>query len=454
MTSPTALVTVTEQELDDALSASSVPVLLYVFAEWCGPCKTLEPTVQEIAAEFADSLRVLKIDHDRAPGVCTAYDIDGTPTLMLLSGGELLAKIVGAWPKDVLLAQLRPLVEVRPTAGEAGQRPKGRNALDLTPPGWTALGPRRLSFPEGVSGKLAVFSGWVPEDHELIPAEGVVEVPAGRVVWLFVHPDPQSDKPAGPIDLTFLRQLPADGLDKLVVQAPEVSAAALGDIASQTELRKLAVYTKRLTDIEAYDGSLRKLQLLDEVRLDTPEADDRIVSDLAALHRLRSLYLRADGVTDEGLAQLSGAHSLRSLYLDTHQATDTGLAQIASGLTDLIDLGICIAETTDAGLASLTPLTKLEDLTITAPKVTPAGVQALTRLQQLTGLSLYNTAVDDETVDGLATLTGLTSLTISGDSAEVSDAAYLKLRSWLPAITINGIWLAPQAVRHALAATA
>ncbi|MET7694060.1 thioredoxin domain-containing protein [Streptomyces sp. NPDC005483] len=454
MTSPNALVTVTEQELDAVVASSPVPVLLYVSADWCGPCKMLEPIVEEMAAEFGQSLRVLKIDHDQAPAVRTAYDIAGTPTLLLLYGGDLLAKIVGAWPKEELLAQLRPLIEARPVGVSAVEGPREREGLDPTPPGWTAQGPRRLEFPDEVTAKLAMFGGWLPDDHELIAAQGVVEVPAGRVVWLFVHPPTEGDAPAGPIDLTFLRRLPADGIDKLVVQAPEVSAAALADIATQTGLRKLAIYTKRLIDIEAYDGALRALSQLDELRLDTPEADDRVVADLAALPRLRSLYLCADGVTDAGLALLADAPGLRSLYLDTHQATDAGLAQVAAGLTDLFDLGICLTETTDAGIAALAPLTALEDLTITAPKVTPAGVREVARLRQLSGLSLYNTAADDDTVDSLAALTGLTYLTVSGDGVEVSDAAYLRLRSALPTITINGVWLAPQAVRHALSTKA
>lgn len=180
--------------------------------------------------------------------------------------------------------------------------------------------------------------------------------------------------------------------------------------------------------------------------LDAPEANDRIVADLAGLPHLRSLYLRADDVTDAGLTHLADARALRSLYLDVHQPTDAGLAQIATGLTELIDLGICLSETTDAGIASLTGLTGLHVLTITAP----AGIREVVGLPQLSGLNLYNTPVDDDTVDSLAALTTLTSLSVSGDGVEVSDASYLRLRSVLPTITINGAWLAPQAVQHAL----
>lgn len=450
----TLITGVREHDLDDALAASTVPVVLYVYADWCGPCKVLKPVLEEVSAELGDRLHVLELDYDRAEQARKRYAIDAVPTLLVIVGGVPVARIVGAREKAELLAQLVPLLDVSLVSGDASADPGESETIDPTPHGWTARGPRMLAFPAASPGRIGVFPSWTPAPKLVGPARGTVEVPADRVVWLFINET--GDAPA---DLQFLRRLPSNGIDRLMVRSSALTRAGLADLAHLTGLSRLSLHVNELADLDAYSGQLGELRQIDELRLGIPEADDRVVADVVGLPRLRELYLCAEAVTDAGIAQLARARALRSLYLDTHLATDAALAELAGAdLPELTDLGICLPETTDAGLAHLTTLTRLRSLTITAPEVTAAGLRSLAQLRNLTSLQLYNTPVDDAVLDALGALSELNSLSIVHDTdqvaSQVSEAAWLRLRSAAPAITINGVWLAPQAVQHILGATA
>ncbi len=85
----------------DVLQADR-PVLVDFWAEWCGPCKMIAPYLEELAAEYGDRLKIVKVDIDRNPLAPTRYGVRGIPTLMLFERGELKATKVGALPKSKL----------------------------------------------------------------------------------------------------------------------------------------------------------------------------------------------------------------------------------------------------------------------------------------------------------------------------------------------------------------
>lgn len=100
-------VTVTDQSFKDDVLSSDKLVLVDFWATWCGPCRMVAPVLEEIAAEYAGTLTVAKLDVDANPDTARDYQVLSIPTLILFKGGEPVKQIVGARPKAALLADLR-----------------------------------------------------------------------------------------------------------------------------------------------------------------------------------------------------------------------------------------------------------------------------------------------------------------------------------------------------------
>ena len=95
-------VKVTDATFEAEVLKSDTPVVLDFWAEWCGPCKMIGPSLEEISDEMAGKVKVVKINVDENPGVAGKMGIRSIPTLMLFKGGQLASQKVGASPKGAL----------------------------------------------------------------------------------------------------------------------------------------------------------------------------------------------------------------------------------------------------------------------------------------------------------------------------------------------------------------
>jgi thioredoxin 1 len=98
------VIEVDDESFEAEVIRSERPVLVDFGATWCGPCRALEPIVEQIAAEHLATLKVVKIDIDEAPNTVKRYGIRGAPTLLVFRGGEKKAQHVGMTSKERLLA--------------------------------------------------------------------------------------------------------------------------------------------------------------------------------------------------------------------------------------------------------------------------------------------------------------------------------------------------------------
>ena len=100
------MIEVNESNFKQEVIDSPIPVLVDFWAEWCVPCKMVEPIVEEIAKEKVGKLKVVRINVDDNQNIAIQYGIMSIPTLMIFSNGKLVDQIVGAVPKRVIEAKL------------------------------------------------------------------------------------------------------------------------------------------------------------------------------------------------------------------------------------------------------------------------------------------------------------------------------------------------------------
>ena len=107
MSAPTK---VTAADFDQVVLKSSTPVLVDFWAEWCGPCRAIAPILDDIADEYGDKLKIVKLNTDEESAIAIKYGVTSIPMLNVYVNGEVVKTIIGAKPKPALLKELEGFI--------------------------------------------------------------------------------------------------------------------------------------------------------------------------------------------------------------------------------------------------------------------------------------------------------------------------------------------------------
>ena len=100
-------VTVTDNNFNEEVIDSDIPVLVDFWAPWCMPCRMIAPMVEEISKEYQGQLKVCKMNVDDSPEISSEYKIGSIPTLSIFKNGEMVDQIIGAVPRDMLESKIK-----------------------------------------------------------------------------------------------------------------------------------------------------------------------------------------------------------------------------------------------------------------------------------------------------------------------------------------------------------
>ena len=103
-------IVVTDESFSADVERSPLPVLVDAWAAWCGPCRMIAPVIDELAAEMAGRVRVVKLNVDENPATAARFDLRSIPTLLVFKGGREVDRIVGVQPKSEISRRLGSLI--------------------------------------------------------------------------------------------------------------------------------------------------------------------------------------------------------------------------------------------------------------------------------------------------------------------------------------------------------
>ncbi|MBN2668435.1 MAG: thioredoxin [Bacteroidales bacterium] len=101
---------VTDADFESVVINSDVPVVVDLWAEWCGPCRMIAPIIEEMTSEYEGRAKMVKVDIDSNPQTPVNYGVRNIPTVLFFKGGQVVDKQVGAVPKSVFVDKLEKLL--------------------------------------------------------------------------------------------------------------------------------------------------------------------------------------------------------------------------------------------------------------------------------------------------------------------------------------------------------
>ena len=103
-------IAVTTGTFEAEVVKSAIPVIADFWAEWCGPCRMIDPILKALAKDYKDRLKIVKINVDEEPDLASRYSIQSIPTLLFFKGGQVVKQQIGAVPRPVLEKIVKELV--------------------------------------------------------------------------------------------------------------------------------------------------------------------------------------------------------------------------------------------------------------------------------------------------------------------------------------------------------
>ena len=109
-----SFLSVNDHSFECEVLQSSLPVLVEFSAEWCGPCKQIEPLLEQLSAEWQDQVRLVKVDVDQSVDTTLRYQVMSLPTVILFINGEARQRVSGKQPRDRLVEKFFPFIVPQP----------------------------------------------------------------------------------------------------------------------------------------------------------------------------------------------------------------------------------------------------------------------------------------------------------------------------------------------------
>ncbi len=290
-----------------------------------------------------------------------------------------------------------------------------------------------FSRPAGLEGYRVGFGfleSWYEGWEQIAPARGEVEIPPGHHVRLDVSK-------AASKDLSFLREIPPDGIHVLNLEGTDVDDEQLRHVGRLTGLRMLNLEETRITDRGIQHlANLRQLQRLDlsafGVHRDGFGVGDESMAIVAQLPALESIALRLTKVTDAGMEALAKCKSLKSIGIEGTPVTDNGLEYLLD-LPRLVVLGLGVydegASITDEGLRTVGRMAQLKSLSLSGTPVTNAGLEHLSGLTELESLDIDETQATEAGLAHLAPLQKIERLRLFDTVTDVGAKHLSKLKN-------------------------